>query len=243
MRTFLPKGRILIVIGLILLILVFLVMLTIRGGGQKGKTSPSPSPTNPFVNLPVDDTQFIKSPMVVNITPDDNSILTPGEIQTFSVKFNSPIAKESMYVFFRAKDNIEEENYKAVEFSQTLSENNTLLSIKTVSPILVFHNYNLTIYQANGAKLLQVTYTSDRFERTKEPQNNPELAKYLPHETSSYTLSYIENLNLYIFSFNYNAESEESLDSQYEKAKQDAERFIESKGIDLNSIKIEWRFH
>jgi hypothetical protein len=243
MRSFLPKGKIIIVIGLMLLILIFLALLVSRVGKNDGAT-PRPSPSlNPFINLPVDDTQLIKSPAVVKIAPSDQEILTPGKVQDFSVEFNTALPINSVFILLKAKDIIEGGDYKTVEFSQTLTNSNKLLTIKTNSKILPFHSYNLTIYQTNGTKLLQVTYTSDRFERTREPQNNPELAKFLPYEAPSYTLSYIEERNLYVFSFNYNAESEESVDSQYEKAKADAERFIQNKGIDINSLKIEWRFH
>lgn len=241
MRLFFTNWKLLFTMGFLLVVLVLLLAFSI---GRQGQVSEAPIPSNnPFVNVPVDEVNFIQSPQVLNIDPVKESILTPGQNQIFSIEFSEPIALSSIFVSLKTREIVGEvADYKDIEFKQELSDDRKTLLIETKEPIATFQNYNLTIFERSGNKLVQATYTSDRDERPRESQNNPDLAQYLPHTTPSYTLSYVPERNLYVFSFSYDETSSESLDSQYEKAQADAIRFIESRGIPISSIVIEWRY-
>lgn len=242
MNTFLPNKRIPIMIVFLLLILVLLTILAFRSNRGASTLPPTPTPADLTRDFPVDDTQTIQEKSVVRYSPTENSILTPGQPQEFVIEFSSPINTNDTLVFLKTKE-FTSADYQKVEISQILDQNNRLLRIRTVPPILSSQSYNLAIYQGNGSKLLQVTYLSERTERTVESRNYPILAQHLPHQTDSYSLVYIPERNLYVFSFVYNENSSDPIELQYDKAREQAATFIESKGIDINSVVIEWRYH
>ena len=221
---------------------LFIVIILIRiFRGQPTSQLPVQS-TNPFANQPVDDQTTIKSAQVLEVTPLEGTILNPGENLKVSIKFSQTVDADNLGVNLKASDIGGDGLYKTIDFSLETIDSNTL-NLTFKEAILSFHNYNLTIYSKEGQKLLQVTWVSDRTEIIKETDNNPSLAQYLPYKTSNFTLSFVPDKNLYVFSFSYDSNSEESIDAQYDKAKLQAEEFIRSKGIDLESIKIEWRYH
>lgn len=231
-----PKGKTLVLIILITLILIALAVLSLRGKSGMPEKTPIPS----VLNLPIDDKNEIKDPVVVQITPPSNSVINAGAKQTFNIAFSQNINLNSLIVALKSQEFGASEGYQNVEFSKNVSGNNLILTLS--NPTLPSSKYNLVIYTSQGVKLLQTTYASSR-EQNQAENNNPELSAFLPHKTNSYALNYVPDRGIYVFSFNFNTYSTDSSEVQYENAKKDAEDFIKSHGIDPNSIEIEWRYH
>lgn len=183
-----------------------------------------------------------KSPTIVSNTPLFTEALLPGKNQIFTIVFNESIADKKIKILLTKLPTGEpEENSMSVEISSEVKDKGKTLLVQTQEQIQPFHEYSLIILDKNNETLISITYISGNIEITKAEQNNLDLRGFLPRETPNYKLTYNEESNTYIFNFKYNAQSDVPIQTQYETAKQQAEEFIRSSGIDLNSIVIEWR--
>ncbi|MBI2022340.1 hypothetical protein HYS97_00610 [Candidatus Daviesbacteria bacterium] len=234
-----PKTLILII--LIVLISVALMVLSFKGSPPKTTTQPSPYPKEASLERPFE-IDFNSDPIVGEITPPKDTILLPGQILTIEISIETT-QPESLEINIRSKDVIKEnQDLSLEEFDKSFDFASKKLAVRLKSPIKPLHQYNINIRQGNK-ELLNLTYFSDKVLPQIQPKINLELYQYLPYETDSYTLNYVQLRNTYVFSFNYNPNSKKTLDQQFEEAKQDAIEFIESKGINVNDIPIEWNYH
>lgn len=183
-----------------------------------------------------------KSTTVESVVPPISSVLLAGQKQTFSVNFNTQVSTGSFKILLTSKafsDSAEKE--VSIPFTTSITSSGKTLAIQTTNNILPSHSYALIILDSKNRTLLSASYSSGNVEISTAPGNNPELKQYLPYETSTYKLTYNERRNTYIFNLKINSNSQESLIQQFENAKKQAEDFIKSKGIDINSIVIDWR--
>lgn len=223
------------VFSIIVAFLLLFFLSSIKKEVPKEKNIPTPSayPTTPI-------SSGTGKITVLNVTPKDNSILTPGKTQTFSIEFSQPTSLSDINIYL-SKTSTGETSPQSVDFSKDLSSDKKTVNITTTSPLVYFSKYYLSLKDKQNRTIFEASYFVDKPSPTAVTNNNPALKQYLPYQTSSYKLSYDENTNTYIFNFRYNPNSRDDLDTQYNKAKADAISFIQSKGIDINSITIDWK--
>lgn len=182
------------------------------------------------------------SPDVVSIDPPITTALLPGKDISFLITFTTSIREKPVKILLTRKPIIGiDESINSVSITSELTSFGKALSVTLQEPILPAQEYSLIVLGANDKTLVSSTYTSSSIEILRAPQNNPDLQQFLPYETPTFRLTYNENRNSYIFNFKINPNSTESLESQFNQAKQQAESYIRSKGIDINTIVIEWR--
>ena len=224
-----------IVVGLLLLgIIIALIFLSFQPQKEAKPVvnpTPFPSPTLIPVTLTLE-----------KITPDDATTLPAGKPFAFTISFTTPIELNQIdFTLTYTDDFAQNPSPIPVKIIPQKIDQRTI-SLQTTDPIQPAKEYALTIVNATTNDVLSSTsYPSERPLPTKVPTNNLTLASFLPYETDLYSLIYLENRNIYVFRFKYNADSSVSSDEQFNAAKADAVKFIESKGIDLKTIVIEWR--
>jgi hypothetical protein len=228
--------KVLILIGSLFLILTLLLILV--SSKKAVKLSPSAIPTlSPAsqTSLPTVKVDF----NIQSITPPKGTILKPNQPLEFDVTFDKPI--DISWVGIKLSSGpISATQLNSTQFKNKVSGDNKTLII-TSGPTTPSSQYLLEITNlTKNIKLLSINYPSDTFS-TPAPSNNPALSTFLPYETANYKLSFNPDRNVYIFNFKYDTNSSVSIDDQYNQAKTDATAFIQSKGIDINSIVIEWR--
>lgn len=182
------------------------------------------------------------TPEVLKTEPSYVQSLIPGQIQKFTITFTDSISDKPLQSFLTTRSiTNQSDSLKHVSISSQLVSGGEILEIRTNEDILPSQEYSLTVIDEDGQTLVSATYTSSSIAVSPVKNNNQELRNYLPHETNNYRLIYLESTNTYIFNFKANSSSPDSYIDQYNQAKSDAEEFIRSRGIDLNSIIVEWR--
>lgn len=226
---------VLIIILLSLTLLSLIVISITKGPKNLPKSNIPVSSSTPASNIPKIKVDFT----IKTITPPKGTILKPNQALEFAVTFDKPV--DISWVGVKLTNGpINTTQLSALTFNTRLSNDNQTLTI-TSNPVVPLNQYNLIIINlTKNITLLNINYPSDRLV-SPVASNNPTLSSFLPYETSSYKLSFNSSRNIYIFNFKYDPNSSISIDDQYNQAKSDATAFIQSKGIDINSIVIEWR--
>jgi hypothetical protein len=179
---------------------------------------------------------------VTAVSPSYSSLLTPGEKEIFTVSFSTSVQEKTLKILLsKKKYDDTSESIVSVPIATELLDKGKSLLISMQEEVEIYHEYSLTIIDGNNKTLTSTTYLTSNVVISRAPSNNPTLQQYLPHETASYILSYNERRNTYIFNFKVDPSSTLGFSEQFESAKQQAEEFIQSRGIDINSIVIEWR--
>ena len=184
-----------------------------------------------------EDNMLPQSISLVSVSPIQNSVLVSGKKQIFTITFNNQPKNITTTLERTDVTNTS----KPVTASFTLSEKGNALVLTTTGPIVPDSIYTLNVLYQN-IPLMSLSYTTTNLLPSPVKQNNEALKKYLPYNTASYSLRFDQNRNIYLFNFIYDPSKNDSLDVQYEQAKQDATDFIESKGIDIDSVIIEWNY-
>lgn len=185
-----------------------------------------------------------KYPAVATISPQEYELLTPGRPQEFRVTFRgngdvTTLRASVSQALIRKPGTV-----TTVPVTTSFDQAKKAVIVTTNTPILPLSTYVLTIQNPQTTNtLLRINYHSGEVPPTPVVSNNPKLEQYLPHRTDSYNLTYDKKRNIYIFNFKIDPESDLSLATQYDTAKTSATRFIESKGVPINSITIEWKKH
>lgn len=182
-----------------------------------------------------------KSPDVTDVKPRYTQALVPGNQQKFIITFAESAFNKSLKILLTHAHIARPDDMQSVEITTEFESKGTILTITTQEIIKPSHTYSLIILDARNQTLVSTSYTSSQTVINRAPSNNTELQQFLPHETATYKLSYNETTNKYIFNFKINSNSSDTLQTQYEQAKLQAEEYIRSRGIDINSIVIEWR--
>lgn len=180
--------------------------------------------------------------ILLQVSPSSDTLLLPQTKQTFTLTFSLPVSASEISVVATEQIVVTNQQQKIALLLKQNSSSKTL----TTSPIAVkpYAQYTLVVLQkATGKTLAGVSYQTLPPQPTRAPTNNLFLSQYLPYETETYRLSYWKEKNVYVFNFKYNPSSSDDTQTQFEKAQNDAKTFIQSKGIPLDSIIINWLFH
>lgn len=174
---------------------------------------------------------------LLSINPPQNEELKPNLTQKFELIFASidkttPINITLTYA--PLKDPAKE---MVAKISQTTTGNS--MAINILEPILPLKTYTLTLTQ-NNQTLLKQNYISSKIKPTPIFQNDTMLKDFLPYSTQTYSLEYNPSRNIYVAHVKYNPDSSLSLNAQIEAVKADVSRFIQSKEITVDSVKIDY---
>jgi hypothetical protein len=231
------KNKILIIIGVVALLLVFIALsLSQKSSSQEdqGVSSPSATPTL---------SQNLNTTVINNVSPSEGTTLETGKVQTFTIYLGKPLVIGQIKIILKSYDYTKDNIFVSdVPFKATFTAHN-VIEVRTTNPIVPHTTYLLQMTTLTDNKVvLNLTYSSQLAASPTPVQNNNDaLIPYLPHETDNYKLSYFAAQNMYVFNFKYDSSSDLNIIDQFNQAKQDAINFIQSKGIDINSIVIDWR--
>lgn len=231
------KNKTIIVTGIIMLIILGISLYLLYIPKRGGHLSPPPPPTPTVKN------KSLNTSVINNVSPAQSQLLTPGNTQTFTVFLGKALYMDQIKITLKGYDYTQNDTTPVdIPFDANFTSNN-IITIRTKGPIAPHMTYSLTIVTTSDNRpILDLSYSSKSSAGiTPVSSNNTALATYLPYETDAYKLSYLPSKNVYIFNFKYNPNSGVSIGDQFAAAQQDATRFIQSKGIDINSIVIEWK--
>lgn len=233
MKTILNK-KILLIVGVVGAAILSLLLFSAQQPQQD--TSVVPTPTTAEINR-----NRQQNKLSVEISPSISTTLVPGEKQTFSLRFSKPTTQDALNIAVTETDLSKDAAPTATPFSYSVAGASHILSL--TEAIKPYRKYQILIKNAaSGNTILNVSYLSAAPAETPAATNNLDLIPYLPYETASYALSYNNQTNTYIFNFKYNPNSVDDLETQYQKAKQDAIDYIRSKEINESTLIIEWRY-
>lgn len=223
---------------LILLLILGIIVLAIVSSTQPQESNTNPTPSGDAVSDRENPKKYAGPLQITTYTPTEDTPLLPGEVAQFLFQFSSPIEEQDLFI--NITQNNLSNNTTTIEFTSELDVSKTSLLIKTL-PIEPASEYTIQIVY-EGTKIFEIGYISDRETPNAAPSNNFDLIPYLPYETSTYSLAFFPETNKYNFSFKYDPNSSESTQEQFERAKREATAFIESKGVGINSIVIDWKY-
>lgn len=203
------------IIVFIVLVLTFLIFIS----SSKSK----PSDSNSFT-----------------IEPNPGSILPLDTKSVFTLTASKPLTKNDKIDL--KEQLVSSESSTKASFSTQIEPGNKTIILTLNSLPVPLSIYTVTVEDtSSNTQLFLASFTTDQPAPTPISSNNPNLAKYLPYETTNYKFSYDQSQNLYIFNFKYDSVSSVPSLDQYNQAKSDALNFIKSKGINPTSVVVDWR--
>lgn len=229
--------------GILLTILIIIVFLQFNGKQNTGTSQPSTeTQTNSSMQQP---SKPVASIVVDRVVPDAEFNLTSGKLSRFFIYFSEQINVKDIAAMVTYTYIYEDETMTPLTAQTTLKQLGTnTLELQLVDAIKPGAEYTISIVNKNTNQILSTsTYGSLNIQPTPVTNNNPALQQYLPYSADTYSLEYNQQKNLYVFHFISSESSEQSIEEQFEAAKQAALQFIQSKGVDLNSITIEWKYY
>lgn len=174
---------------------------------------------------------------LLSISPRRTEELKPNLTQKFEITFTNMNKTTPINVSLSSAPFKNPTEIRMVKISQKTIGNNVI--INTLEPILPLEAYTLTLTQ-NNKIILKQNYISSGIKPTPIPQNNKTLQDFLPYTTQAYSLEYSPSRNIYIAHVKYNPNSSLSLTAQIETVKTEVSQFIQSKGIAIESVKIDY---
>ncbi len=226
----------LLTIGIVLLVTIPLFILFLRPSTQKFvpiDLQPIPTQVQPQIS------PYTGLKQLVSAIPAQDVILFPGKKYDFTFVFISPLP-QNIFVSLHSVQIGGTAVKETVPFTSLLSPDRKTITLTPNKEILPSQQLTLSIADEKTV-LFSTTYASERISITSAAANNPELKQYLPYETETFILSFSTRRNSYIFNLKLVENSPSSLEEQYQAAKNQAEAFIQNKGIEINSLSIEWR--
>lgn len=221
-QIFKSKTIILIIVLIICILAIIILQFLILG------------PKQPLVPL--------ERIQIVEVIPSSNQLLEPSRKQNFTIKLSPISSVEQIEVKVLRKKIQTEDEFGNLTFKKTVNDGG-VINILLDEPIASLSEYQIDLLDNSTKKIIRtLRYSSDNEQFQDGNPNNPALKKYLPYETNSFRLTYSNEKDIYIFSFKADPNSTQSIDVQYDRAKAEAIKFIEDKGVSLDSISIEWRF-
>ena len=177
----------------------------------------------------------------VSLSPAVTTVLEVGVPQEFKVVFSGDINEYAIDTRLEKTRIVGGGSPSAVEIKTRVEDGNTLI-VSMGENVESYSVYTLSLTnKEDGRLLVDASYNSALQDMTPVPANNLDLTPFLPHETPSYKLSYLEDRNLYIFNFKFDPSIPGPIIDQYETAKKEAEEYIRSVGVDPGTIVIEWK--
>jgi hypothetical protein len=228
MKELLPQGKVLFLIGgIIVVVILLLIFISLNKQNQNTSQQPSASPTGKIQAI---------------IEPTEYNLLEPEKSQTFKIMVSPPLESGNVSIEVKRKKVQLEDNFSNIRFNQQI-DSLGLITVNLVENISPLSEYQILLMnKKNGQLVKEFHFSSNQELPSKSTVNNQKLRGFLPYETDSFRLTYSVARDSYIFSFKVNPNSNEAVDSQFEKAKFEAIKFIQSKGVDIKSIFIEWRY-
>lgn len=175
--------------------------------------------------------------LLTSVRPPKTEELKASLTQKFEITFTSMDQTTPINISLSSAPFKNPEEATAVKVSQKTIGNSMI--INTLEPILPLNTYTLTLTQ-NSQTILKYIYLSSETKPTPIPQNNTALQEFLPHTTQTYSLEYALSRNIYVAHVKYNPNSSLSLTAQIEAVQTDVSQFIQSKGIAVESVKIDY---
>lgn len=213
------KKVLIIVLGIIVMFLIF-VGVSLLGRSKRTTTSP------------------IESNSAISTLPAAGTLLTPGNTLVFRVTFKKAVSKNEIVAALTKRSPGKED----VTMSTSSSANENSITIQADEKVEQGMFYSLVLATTTGGIILSVDYSSSPITPTPLPANNEQLKSYLPHQAPNYLLNYNEIKNLYVMHFKFQSSDPGTIEQQFEKAKRDTQEFIASKGIQLNTVEIEYSY-
>lgn len=179
---------------------------------------------------------------VTKVVPNQATPLQPGSKQTFSLEFHKAVKAGSIQVRLKRGDITTNQAEEDVNLTLIPTPDGKSLVIETIQPILPLNEYHLLLSNKSGKLVFEARYLSEKPLISPVQSNNLQLSQYLPYETTTYRLIYLQSENIYVFNFKFNPDSQSDLETQFQQAKQEAIKFIKSKDIKLEGLVIDWRY-
>jgi hypothetical protein len=182
----------------------------------------------------------LKNP-VKGVMPQDGATLTSGTKQHFYIYLNGDFADNLIYKLTYIDASSGSGNQISVETNiNTLDKGG--ITLTTLTDIKDYSEYFLTVSDKSTQKVIfSGSYLTTEITPSPVVSNSQGLIPFLPYQSQNYSFEYLKSQKIYIFHFIYNVNSTDSIDSQFEKAKNDALQFIKDKGIDPSGLVIDWR--
>ena len=195
--------------------------------------------TNYNQSQQVNNSSSIQPPVVSSVSPDKGAILVSNQKQKFVITFTTAFNPKSITIVLQKNDIYKQDSPVPVNYSTSYSGN--MLTISFSENVQPGFDYKFTLlYQPTNSLLFEAIYSVMQPLPTPQPNNNTSLAQYLPMKTDSWSLSYWQPENIYIFSFFYDPNSPNNLVVQRQNAEAAMNQFIQSKGIDPSTVKIKY---
>lgn len=224
-----------IVVGLILLIIVFAIAFLSFEQANEPKTT-NVNNSNPSIENVVSEAITVEK-----IIPSAPLPLKPGFPYSFTVYFKQPVSEQQILFTLSYVGLYDDKPATPINISVDRQNEKTYI-IKTLDPIHQYGEYKLSVLKrVTAEEIFTKSYLTTDVIATPVPSNNPVLKPFLPHETPSYILEYFPDRNIYIFHFKYNPNLPTTAEVQFNTAQQEATNYIQSKGIPISSIIIEWK--
>lgn len=224
MKSFLQRKWFLIV-GLtaacVAVVVIYFLYMLLRGDGGAGN---------------------LDNYQVASVDPTSLEVLLPGVPVEFSAVFAGEIEEQNIEARLLRTEITGARKSFEVPVAVVLGEDKKTLSVTSEEDVMTYSIYTLSLIDVATQKtILSQDYNSALHDLRPAVDNNLDLVPFLPHETESYKLSYLPELNTYIFNFKANPALPTSYIEQYNQAKSDAESYIRSVGVDPATIAIEWK--
>lgn len=223
-----------VAVSIILLSIIFTIVYS-----SFKETNDSFKPSPQQIKQPQEQEQINPNIAVTNISPSGDTTLIANQKQTFTVSFSSTLDANAVTFLLTPDDDSQGISNPKFILRQVDGKTISLQTQETIEP---YNTYTLTIQNRLSQKVLaSQSYYVAAPQPTTVQTNSPALQAFLPYETDTYSLEYLSDQNVYLFHFKYNESSDVESDVQFEQAKTAATKFIESKGINISTITIDWR--
>jgi len=245
MITYLKQHRLVVLLVFVVFFMVFITfsVLTLQTNPENQGINEIAS-SSPVSNTLLEENGILygtsgkTQDLLISVVPPTTEALIPGNIQTFVFTFKDGVSPELKVtvMYHSILDNSDEE----VPF--TILTDQSRIAVTLAAPVRGYGEYTISVLN-NNEELFNLSYVSDVPKATPAPNNNLALIEYLPFETNTFALTYLPNQNKYLFSYKLDVNSTKEAGVQYDDAKAEALQFIRNRGIDPNTLIIEWSFH
>lgn len=172
--------------------------------------------------------------------PGTDTPLEGNKIQRFTLVFNESLSSDALTSSIQ-ETIIGSDIHTSVPSTVSFNEAGNEVTITSTRPFKQNASYQVLLKKTkDNAVLFNKNYFTLAFTPTPLPNNNKALSESLPHEGSNWILKYNPERNLYYFSADITPGTPAEMEIQYNRAKDEALTFIKSKGIDPNTVTIEW---
>lgn len=177
---------------------------------------------------------------LASFLPSTDTPLEGNKVQRFTLIFNESLSDDTITSSIQ-ETIIGSDTHTTLPSTVSFNEAGNEITITSSRPFKQNASYQVILKKTkDNAVLFNKNYFTLAFTPTPLPNNNKALSEFLPHEGSNWILKYNPQRNLYYFSADITAGAPAEMEIQYSKAKDEALTFIKSKGIDPNTVTVDW---